>query len=271
MPTPMKLVSAGLTDVGMVRDHNEDSFQIVEREGLYVVCDGMGGHASGEVASAIAVDEIVKFITETRKTLGLPVSDADHLSPDEVAFAEAIRAANEQVYLRSLRDKACAGMGTTVVGLLESGDDLVVAHVGDSRAYRLRDGVFSQITEDHSLLNHLIQTQGLTEDEIEHFENKNVILRAVGLRDNVDVETQLIRKFPGDIYLLCSDGLSDMLDDQDMGEILLASENDLEQACRNLIDAANEAGGHDNITVVLVRVMVEINPNPPFRPLPLQA
>lgn len=268
MATRMKLVSAGLTDVGVQRDHNEDNFRIVESEGLYVVCDGMGGHASGEVASAIAVEEIAKFVTTTRHQLGLPVSNADHLSPDEIALVEAVSSANEQVYYRSVRDKSCAGMGTTFVGMLEAGDNLVVGHVGDSRAYRLRDGIFSQVTEDHSLLNHMIRTQGLSEDEIANFENKNVILRAVGLKDRVDVETQVARKFPGDIYLLCSDGLSDMLEDQEMGEILVAADGDLGLACQQLIDAANDAGGHDNITVVLLRVMVEMNARPKFRPLP---
>ncbi len=269
MPTPMKLVAAGLTNVGRVRDHNEDNYRIVDEEGLYVVCDGMGGHASGEVASEIACDEIVKFISETSKVLGLPVS-SDGLSPEEVALSEAVKAANEAVFFRSIRDKSCAGMGTTLVAMLEAEENLVLAHVGDSRIYRLRDGIFSQITEDHSLLNHLIQTQGLSEEEIANFENKNVILRAVGLKDSVDVETQVTRKFPGDIYLLCSDGLSDMVDDREMGELLLARTNELEEACRVLVEAANRNGGHDNITVILLRVMVEVNPTPVSRPLNLQ-
>lgn len=270
MPTPMKLVAAGLTDVGQLRDHNEDNYRIEAEEGLFVVCDGMGGHASGEVASEISADEIAKFILETRKKLGTPVSDSGHISPDEVALSEAIKAANEKVYYHALRDKSCAGMGTTVVGMLESDEDLVIGHVGDSRAYRLRGDVFSQITEDHSLLNHLIQTQGLSEDEIANFESKNVILRAVGLKDDVDVETQVTRKFPGDVYLLCSDGLSDMVDDREMGSILLANQEDLQQACVHLVDAANRNGGHDNISVILVRVMVEIDPNPPSRALPTE-
>ncbi|MBM4321588.1 MAG: serine/threonine-protein phosphatase, partial [Deltaproteobacteria bacterium] len=161
MPTPMKLVAAGLTDVGRARDGNEDSFRIAEDDGLFVVCDGMGGHASGEVASQIAADEIVKFITETRKTLVRPVSSASNLTPEEVALVEAISSANEKVFFHALHNKDCAGMGTTVVVLLEAGENVVLAHVGDSRIYRLRDGIFSQVTEDHSLLNHLIQTQGL--------------------------------------------------------------------------------------------------------------
>ena len=270
MSTPLRLVAAGITDVGIQREGNEDNYRFVEEEGLYVVCDGMGGHASGEVASQIAVEEIVKFISETRKTLGSPVSNASHLSPDEVSLSEAISVANEKVFFHAARNKSCAGMGTTVVAVLESEDNLVVAHVGDSRVYRLRDGIFSQVTEDHSLLNHLIQTQGLSEKEIANFENKNVILRAVGLKDNVEVETQVARKFPGDIYLLCSDGLSDMVKDREIGEILLGADGDLEGACQKLVDAANQNGGHDNITVILVRIMVEIDPNPTFRSLPSQ-
>ena len=267
MGTPMKVISAGLSDVGQARDNNEDNFRVVEEEGLFVVCDGMGGHASGEVASQMAVDEIARFFAETRKTLGMPVSGTSHLSPEEVALQEAIAVANERVFFHSLRNNECGGMGTTVVALLEAGDNIVLAHVGDSRIYRLRDGNFSQVTEDHSLLNHLIQTQGLSEDEIARFENKNVILRAVGLKDVVEVDTQVAHKFPGDIYLLCSDGLSDMVDDREMGEILQDHANDLPEACQALIDAANRNGGHDNITVVLVRVVVEINPKPAFRPL----
>ena len=154
-----------VTDVGRERDHNEDNFLLVPEEGLFVVCDGMGGHASGEVASAMAIDEVRKFVCDTRHTLGIPVS-ADSRTPDEIAISEAVQVANEKIFFRSCREKACQGMGTTFVAVLDADDSLVVAHVGDSRVYRLRDGVFTQMTEDHSLLNHLIKTKGMTDEEI---------------------------------------------------------------------------------------------------------
>ena len=263
----MRLIGEALTDVGKERDHNEDSFLAVPEEGLYVVCDGMGGHSSGEVASAMTVEEVQKFICEDRYSLGVPVS-SDSRSAEEVAIAEAIRQANEKVFFRSCRDKQCEGMGTTTVAILDAGDDLAMAHVGDSRIYRLRDGVFTQVTEDHSLLNHLIKTKGMTDEEVANFEGKNVILRAVGLRDDVAVETQFHPKVPGDIYLLCSDGLTDMVEDEDVARIVSAHQAALATGCRELIDAANDGGGHDNITVILARVMVEVPPPPPHRPLP---
>jgi len=263
----MRLIGEALTDVGRERDHNEDNYLVVPEEGLYVVCDGMGGHSSGEVASAMTVEEVRRFICETRHTLGVPVS-ADTRSAEEVAISVAIQTANEKVFFRSCRDKQCEGMGTTAVAILDSEEDVAIAHVGDSRIYRLRDGVFTQVTEDHSLLNHLIRTKGMTDEEVETFEGKNVILRAVGLRDDVAVETQIHPKVPGDVYLLCSDGLSDMVDDQHIAQIVAANQEDLGTGCRQLVDAANDGGGHDNITVVLARVMVEIPPPPPHRPLP---
>lgn len=263
----MRLIGESMTDVGRERDHNEDALLVVPDEGLFVVCDGMGGHSSGEVASEMTVDEVRKFICEDRHRLGVPVS-ADTRSPEEVAITVAIQTANEKVFFRSCRDKACEGMGTTVVAVLDSEEDVALAHVGDSRIYRLRDGVFTQVTEDHSLLNHLIRTKGMTDEEVANFEGKNVILRAVGLRDDVAVETQLHPKVPGDIYLLCSDGLSDMVDDQHIAQIVAAHQEDLAEGCRQLVDAANEGGGMDNISVVLARVMVEIPPPPAHRPLP---
>lgn len=264
----MRVISDAATDVGREREINEDNFLTVPDEGLFVVCDGMGGHSSGEIASAMAVEEVKKFICETRHQIGVPVSSGETLTSEEIALAEAIKTANEKVFYRSCRDKDREGMGTTLCAALDADDDLVLAHVGDSRIYRLRDGVFTQITEDHSLLNHLIKTKGLSEDEVANFDGKNVILRAVGLRDDVVVETSVQPKFPGDVFLLCSDGLTDMVDDQTISETIAAYPSELGQACQILVDKANEAGGHDNITVMLLRVVVELPPPPPQRPLP---
>ncbi len=264
----MRLIGEAATDVGRERETNEDNFITEPAEGLFVVCDGMGGHSSGEIASAMAVEAVKKFICVTRHQIGVPVSAGETLTPEEIAVSEAVKTANEQILIRSAREKGCEGMGTTLVAVLDAGSDLVLAHVGDSRIYRLRDGVFSQLTEDHSLLNHMIRTKGLSEEEASGFEGKNVILRAVGLRDDVAVETQVQPKFPGDIFLLCSDGLTDMVSDDRISEVIGGHPTDLAEACRVLVDMANEAGGHDNITVMLVRVVIEIPAPPPPRSLP---
>ncbi len=264
----MRMVAEAVTDVGRERETNEDNFLTEPAEGLFVVCDGMGGHSSGEIASAMAVEEVKKFVCETRHQIGVPVSSGESLTAEEVAISEAIKTANEKIFYRSCREKECEGMGTTLVAALDADDNIVLAHVGDSRIYRLRDGVFVQLTEDHSLLNHLVRTKGLSAEEVANFDGKNVILRAVGLRDDVVVETQVHPKFPGDIFVLCSDGLTDMVDDETISEVVAARPTELAEACQILTDKANEAGGYDNITVMLMRVEIEMPAPAPARPLP---
>ena len=241
--------------MGRKREHNEDAFYLPERERLAIVADGMGGHASGEVASRMAVDTMVSYFaaTEEEQELTWPFKvDRDgynHINRVETA----IKLANINIHEEAERNPACRGMGTTVVTVMFLDDKMIIGHVGDSRIYRLREGMLDQLTEDHSLLNDYVKMKQLTPEEIEAFPHKNVIVRALGMKSSVQVD--VLQDVPrlGDTYLLCSDGLSGMISDLDIARIL-ARESDLDLACHRLVEAANEAGGTDNITVVAARV-----------------
>jgi protein phosphatase len=238
----MRVESAGKTDVGLVREKNEDSMLIEPSLGLYVVCDGMGGHVGGQVASQLAVATIAE--TMLNPTL-LPHE------PD--ALVAAIRAANEAVYAKARADASLHNMGTTVVASRVDNDLLHLCHVGDSRIYRLRQGHLEQVTRDHSLIN-------LYEDNPELAArfgppNSNVIVRAVGLRDSVEIDHRVIALESGDMYLLCCDGLTDMVDDWMMKEMLSDGANgSLEECCDALVRAALSNGGVDNTTVIVLRI-----------------
>jgi serine/threonine protein phosphatase PrpC len=251
-----KLTWAGLTDVGRKRTGNEDAFIVDPELGLYVVCDGMGGHASGEVASAMTTEEVHTFVANRADgDRSLPYKGEPGASLGELVLSNAIQHANDKVFVAGMRDPHLEGMGTTVVAVAEYEEHLVLAHIGDSRIYRLRDGVLEQVTRDHSLLNHKIDLGELrTQEEIDAFKHGNVIVRAIGLKDYVRPETAVHERVPGDLYCLCSDGLSDMVDDWSIESVLEANRDDLEEACTILVRMANERGGKDNITVVLVRV-----------------
>jgi serine/threonine protein phosphatase PrpC len=245
---PIALESAGKTDVGLVREKNEDSMLLEPAYGLYVVCDGMGGHVGGQVASQLAV----ATISEVVRTKNVPPSTPG-AQPEEDLLVSAIRAANSAVFGKARAEPALHNMGTTVVALRGDGAYMHVCHVGDSRIYRLRQGNFEQITRDHSLVN-------LYEDNPELAArfgppNSNVIVRAVGLRDLVDVEHRKISLEAGDIFLLCCDGLTDMVDDWMLKEMLLDGANgSLDECCDTMVRAALTNGGVDNTTVILVRV-----------------
>jgi protein phosphatase len=241
--------------VGMKRAHNEDSFYLPESERLAIVADGMGGHASGEVASRMAVETISGFFkaTQEEQQLTWPFKMDKGHRYDVNRMVTAIKLANLKIHEQAQKDPRCHGMGTTVVSALFLDDALVVGHVGDSRLYRRRDGVFEQITEDHSLLNDYIKMKHLSPDEIAAFPHKNVIVRALGMKDTVQVDVHVDAPRLGDVYLICSDGLSGMIKDQDMAEIA-TSERDLDVVCERLITTANKNGGLDNITVVAVRL-----------------
>lgn len=253
-----RVIVAGETNVGMKRSHNEDGFTMMEEadDHLYVVADGMGGHASGEVASRMALDTLREFFSAT-------ASDPEATWPykmdksrgyEENRLITSIKLANLRIYESAQRDPKLRGMGTTVVGILVVAEGVLVAHVGDSRAYRLRDGALEQLTEDHSLLNDYIKMKKLTDEEIKNFPHKNVIVRALGMKESVKVDTMLDPPKPGDVYILCSDGLSGPVTDPDIREIT-NSTNDLKEACSRLIEKANANGGPDNITVVCAKVM----------------
>jgi PPM family protein phosphatase len=250
----LRIEVAGETNVGMKRNHNEDNFSIIEESGLYIVADGMGGHASGEVASKMAVDSMREFFVATS-------SDPERTWPykmdrskgyEENRLITGIKLANLRIYESAQRDSRQRGMGTTIVTIFAVEDGVYTAHVGDSRVYRLREGKIEQLTEDHSLLNDYIKMKRLTPEEIANFPHKNVIVRALGMKDTVKVDTHFEQPKANDTYLLCSDGLSGPVSDPDILEII-TSAPDIKVAATRLIERANANGGPDNITVVLAR------------------
>jgi PPM family protein phosphatase len=247
---------AGETDVGQKRNHNEDTFSINESECLFVVCDGMGGHASGEVASQMAVETIKTFFKDTRDDpeVTWPYKMDRSRQYEENRLTTAIKFANVRIFEAAKKEPKYHGMGTTITALYFIDDGMYRAHVGDSRIYRLREDEYEQISEDHSLLNDYIKMKKLTPEEIANFPHKNVIVRALGMKESVKVDVIMEKPRSGDIYLMCSDGLSDEVTDERMKEILLTHGTDVQSSCHALIEEANRNGGHDNITVVLVRV-----------------
>ena len=251
----IRLKSAGKTDVGLKRTENEDNFIMLPDQGLYVLADGMGGHASGKMASTLAVTHITEFVCVTAKQPNFSfMYKPDESMPYEAnVLVNAVKYANERVFIQSCKERSMEGMGTTVTAILHARDFFVIAHVGDSRIYRVRQNELKQMTVDHSLLNHLLSTGELRPEDADTFQNKNVILRAIGLKDYVDVEAQVIEKVPGDLYMMCSDGLSDLVPDHVIERVLNASPS-LPDACNTLIQLALNAGGKDNITVVCVQV-----------------
>ncbi len=250
----LRIEVAGETNVGMKRTHNEDSFSIIEDAGLYIVADGMGGHASGEVASKMAVDSLKEFFASTAQDpeRTWPYKMDRSKGYEENRLITGIKLANLRIYESAQRDPRQRGMGTTIVTMFAVEDGVYVAHVGDSRGYRIRDGKIEQLTEDHSLLNDYIKMKRLTPEEIANFPHKNVIVRALGMKDTVKVDTRYEQPRAGDTYLLCSDGLSGPVTDPDMLDIVTNS-GDLKTAASRLIQRANEHGGPDNITCVLAR------------------
>ena len=247
---------AGDTNIGRKRDHNEDSIALPETgERLAIVCDGMGGHASGEVASRLAVELIVDHFTETGKQqiLTWPYKVDRDLRKDINRMVTGVMLANLEIWERSQREARFKGMGTTCVALYFLDDHLIIGHVGDSRCYRVRGTELSQMTEDHSLINDYIRMKRVTPEEAENWPHKNVIVRALGMKESVQVDIFTEVPRVGDTYMLCSDGLTGMLKD-DVIQHILMTEKDLDRAVDRLITAANEEGGVDNISVVLARV-----------------
>jgi PPM family protein phosphatase len=245
-----------MTDVGLQRDHNEDSYAVLAEYDLFIVADGMGGHRAGDVASRLATESIADFFRSTsREDATWPFHFDTSLSEEENRLVAGIRVANRQIFERSIRSRDCAGMGTTVVGALFSKKKtrIYVGHVGDSRAYRVRKGSINQLTRDHSLFNDYIMAMPeLTEEQRAELP-RNVITRALGMQDSVVVDLISDEPQPGDVYLLCSDGLSGMLTDDQILDIVSASE-DAPEVCRRLIAKANENGGEDNITALVIRI-----------------
>lgn len=253
----LKLRAAGLTDVGRKRKHNEDSLFLAPLNGLYVVADGMGGHASGEVASQMAVETMGRFFEETARDRERtwPYKMNKGLSYEENRIVIGVKLSNKLIFERAQNDIRQKGMGTTIVVTSVLDEIIYIAHVGDSRVYRMRDNRLDLLTEDHSLLNDYMKIKPLTPEEIENFPHKNVIVRALGMKNHVEVDLRKESLLPGDLFLLCSDGLSGMLKDEEMEKLLHQYRGNLDLACQKLVDGANNNGGTDNITVLLLEAI----------------
>jgi PPM family protein phosphatase len=255
----VRISHAARTDVGMKRDNNEDNFLVFPEQSLFAVFDGMGGHAAGEVASGIAVREMKEFFDLTGKDpeATWPFKDDRSKSYDENRLVTAIKLCNARIIEVSEQDAAKKNMGTTCISCHRVDRDgapkALVAHAGDSRGYLFRDNKLKRITVDHSLVEEYLRMGKITEEEAKNFPQKNIILRALGQQRQVEVEINAHDPRPGDIFLLCSDGLSGMVDDKFMEGIMQKQAANLEACCKKLLDTANANGGVDNSTVILVR------------------
>jgi protein phosphatase len=256
----MQIRHAARSDVGMKRDNNEDNLLVFPEQNVFAVFDGMGGHAAGEVASAIAASEVKEFFDFTGKDEDAtwPFKGDRGRSYDENRAVTAIKLANARIIEQSRQDGAKKNMGTTavMVHFVErsgAGPRALVAHVGDSRVYLFRSGALQRITIDHSLVEEYLRLGKITEEEAKSFPQKNVILRAHRQHKQVEVEINVWEPQAGDIFLLCSDGLSGMITDAAMQGILQKQSRNLDLAAKKLIDAANANGGADNVTVILAQ------------------
>lgn len=240
---------ASVSDMGRVREVNEDSFCCTELSSgisLMIVADGMGGHNAGEVASGIAVRTLSQYLLERA---------SEGMSGDQLAevLQEGIQKANSDIYASSLGKSEYSGMGTTVTSAVISYDRMVVGHVGDSRAYILKDGRLKRITRDHSLVEELVMNGTITEEQAMHHPQKNIITRALGVDGIVDIDIQRVDIRAGDTVLLCTDGLTNMLEEDRIERVLVQTQNP-DDAAHRLVQMANEAGGQDNVTVLLAKV-----------------
>jgi len=251
-----KIRCVGATDTGRVREHNEDTIGTDPDVGLVVLADGMGGYKSGEVASGIAVRTLLGLIKEAVELQDLTVTDPETgLSRPGILLRDAIHRANKIIYQTARTQPNCEGMGTTVVAGLFFDDKLTIAHVGDSRMYRLRDSRLEQVTQDHSLMQELVSRGFYTPEEAARAAAKNFVTRALGVEPTVEVEVTEIPVAKDDLFLLCSDGLSDMVEDDDIQLTISTFGANLETLAKQLVLLSNENGGRDNISVVLARVL----------------
>jgi protein phosphatase len=251
-----KLRCVGVTDTGRIREHNEDTFGTDSDIGLVVLADGMGGYKAGEVASGITVRTVMGLLKEAVEREDLAANDdASGLSRPGILLRDAIQRANKLINHTAKTQPNCEGMGTTVVAGLFFDDKLTIAHVGDSRLYRCRGGKLEQVTQDHSLLQELVSRGFYTPEEAQRAAAKNYVTRALGVEPTVDVEITEVPALKDDVYLLCSDGLSDMVEDDDIQLTINTFGANLETLAKQLVMLSNDNGGRDNISIVLVRVM----------------
>jgi len=250
----MKAISAGLTDVGRKRSHNEDSYLIDEELQLFIVADGMGGHAGGGTASRMAVETIDGIMRKAKDSADNPfVRSAtlqDALIPE--VFRGSVEQACAAIFQEAQKQPRLQGMGTTVISLLVQDEYAFFAHVGDSRAYLMRGDLIQQVSEDHSLVNEQIKAGMITPEEAKNSRYKNIITRSVGFEPEVQVDVMGVVCQPGDTFLLCSDGLANLVEDREMLEAVRSGP--LDEAPKKLVALANDRGGDDNITVIVVKV-----------------
>jgi protein phosphatase len=248
------LEMTGLTDPGMVRGHNEDAIALYPDSGLVVLADGMGGYNAGEVASGIATTLLSEGVKSALEVISpeQPEPMSGKPAAHRILRLE-IEKTNLAIFQTAQSQPQCAGMGTTLVAALFYDNRLTVAHVGDSRLYRLRAGELALLTRDHSLLQEQIDSGLITAEEARHSHNRNLVTRAVGIDPQLDPELNDYDVLPGDLYLLCSDGLNDMVPDEDIALVLTTVGSNLPLAAQQLIQMANDNGGRDNVSVILVR------------------
>ena len=250
-----KIDFAEFSDTGRVRDHNEDAIGSIGEIGLMVLADGMGGYNAGEVASGIAVQIVTNLAAE-----GATREERDNIDPhsglmrQSIVLRDAIYRSNKIIYQTAQSQTNCEGMGTTIVACMFYDNKISVAHVGDSRAYRMRAGKLDQVTLDHSLLQELVDRGFYSEEEAQRSTNKNYVTRALGVEPTVEVEVHEYEVLPDDIYLLCSDGLCDMVEDEDIHLTISTFNDSLDVVGQQLVDLANDHGGRDNISVMLAQV-----------------
>jgi serine/threonine protein phosphatase PrpC len=245
---------AGKTDVGCVRTNNEDNFGFDSRHGIFVVCDGMGGQAAGEVASKMGVDILLDYFRHQAPSAGKHSLNG-HISPmGAQSLANAIQVANKAIFQAGQEHKGRTGMGSTIVAALVHGNSLAIAHVGDSRIYLVRHGAIHQLTQDHSLVMEQVRRGYITMEQAQQSEMQNIILRALGSEELVEADSEDLVAMPGDVLLMASDGLTRYVQDEEILSIV-QGQRSLEQACGTLIDAARDGGGDDNITCLLVRIV----------------
>jgi protein phosphatase len=251
-----KLSCVGVSDAGRIREHNEDTIGTDQDIGLVVLADGMGGYKAGEVASGIAVRTVMSLLKDAVEREDLTLRDpSSGLSRPGILLRDAITRANKIIHQTARTQTNCEGMGTTVVAGLFFDDKLTIAHVGDSRLYRLRGTEFTQVTQDHSLMQELISRGFYTPEEAQRAAAKNYVTRALGVEPTVDVDVTEIPVSKDDLYLLCSDGLSDMVEDADIHLTISTFGGNLETLAKQLVLLSNDNGGRDNVSIVAVRVL----------------
>ena len=245
-----------ITDTGRVREHNEDAIGSDADIGLMVLADGMGGYNAGEVASGIAIDIVRDLATE-----GANRENRDEIDPhsgmmrQSIVLRDAVYRANKIIFQTAQSQTHCEGMGTTIVAAMFYDNKISIAHVGDSRAYRLRGGLFEQLTMDHSLLQELVDRGFYSHEEAQRSTNRNYVTRALGVEPTVEVEVHEYEVLPEDVYLLCSDGLPDMVEDEDIHLTISTFNASLDVVGKQLIELANDHGGRDNVSVMLAQVL----------------